>query len=95
MRTIWKFPVPFSGGNIIMPKGAKVLTLQMQYGVPTLWAEVDPDATIDEIHHLVVYGTGHLIDPGAGNYLGTFQEPPFVWHAYDTIVSPQAHENTA
>ena len=89
MRKIWKFPAPFPNGNIVMPKGAKVLTLQMQDGVPTLWAEVDPDAP-DEIHHLVTYGTGHPVDPGAGSYIGTYQSPPFVWHVYDASGSPQA-----
>ena len=82
MRTIWKFPVPFPGGDIAMPKGAKILTLQMQQGVPTLWAEVVPDG-LNEIHHLVIYGTGHPIHSGSGSYIGTFQDPPFVWHVYD------------
>ena len=88
MKTIWKFPVPFPHGDIIMPKGANVLALQIQHGIPTLWAEVDPDNP-NETHHLAIYGTGHPIDPGAGSYIGTFQSPPFVWHVYDASGSPK------
>ena len=91
MRTIWKFPVPFLSGDIVMPKGAKVLGLQLQQDVPTLWAAVDP-GNPNEIHHLVTYGTGDPIDPKAGSYIGTFQIPPFVWHVYDVSGSLQATE---
>lgn len=45
-RVVWKFPLrdphqaqvePFS---VLLPEGASILSLQIQGGMPTLWAEV-------------------------------------------------------
>lgn len=83
MRTIWKFPlVPESEFTLLrMPEGAVVRAFAMQDGIPTVWAEVDPDASrVNRRFHIA--GTGFAIPPGA-TYRGTTQDPPFVWHLYE------------
>ena len=56
-----------------MPVGAKLLTVQVQDGMPQLWALVDEEAAI-ETRTFATYGTGNPMpdgDPGA--YVGTYQ----------------------
>ena len=88
MKTIWKFQILFLiKGNLTMPEKAKIVSVQMQGEIPTLWAEVDTDAPVEK-RQFVFYGTGHRQDEGC--YIGTFQSPPFVWHLYEVIRSSQA-----
>lgn len=56
-----------------MPVGAKILTVQVQNGIPCMWAMVDPDASTEEVT-IRVHGTGHPIcDSAKLEYIGTFQ----------------------
>lgn len=72
--------------EIEMPKGAHILTVQVQHGYPTIWAIVDPEQP-KEIRHLRLFGTGHPldIDPAASRYIGTFQLDMgnFVGHLFE------------
>ena len=78
--TIWKYPFSIAYAFMLeMPKGAVVICVQVQAGVPTLWAEVNPSNQTEYVRFRIV-GTGHLLP--LGQYLGTFQQPPFVWHLY-------------
>lgn len=44
-RTIWKYDLgPTDYQTFEMPRGAEVLSVQMQKGEPVLWALVDPHA---------------------------------------------------
>lgn len=73
METIYKYPLLTTGvQNIQMPKGAEVLTLQTQFGVPTIWAKVNP---VNRMEDFAVFtlGTGHpLVEGMATKYLGTY-----------------------
>jgi hypothetical protein len=55
-----------------MPKGAEILSVQIQKGRPCIWALVDPDAQ-SEVRRLCVRGTGHTLKGNEGRYIGTFQ----------------------
>jgi hypothetical protein len=76
--------------DIPMPRGAVVLTVQLQRGVPCLWARVDP-ANPRERRRFRIFGTGHELpnEPGGGRwhgrYVGTFQMAggDLVWHLYE------------
>ncbi len=73
MKTIWKFPLKVEDEQTInMPIGAKILCVQMQGNVPTLWAVVDETAA-KEPKKIYCHGTGHYINPDATVYLGTVQ----------------------
>lgn len=73
-RTVWKFPIPWppSASTVFvdMPMGATMLTVQLQYGVPCIWAKVDPLAP-HESRRIAIVGTGHGAPPDSSQYLGT------------------------
>lgn len=86
-RAVWKFPLEAAAlrGEVAvdMPLASKVLTLQVQHGTPTLWAEVileEPRRT--ETRRFVVHGTGHTV-PWDCEYVGTWLDGAFVWHLYE------------
>lgn len=48
-----------------------------------LWAEVQPAAGLVE-RTFRILGTGHNMPEGVPlAYVGTVQQPPFVWHVYE------------
>ena len=87
MRSIWKFQFGASNRPALrMPDGAKVLSVQMQDSLITLWAEVDTTA-VNEDRFFRVFGTGFDMPREMGHsdvYLGTVQDADgFVWHVYE------------
>ena len=83
-RTIHKYPIATPLAGIAAPRGWRVLTVQMQDDVPTIWAEVNPDAVWDT-HLIEVVGTGHPLPDEPRTYLGTVQRGPLVWHVYEVV----------
>ena len=82
-REIWKYPLEHgTEQHIRMPKGAEVLTVQIQNDHVCMWAEVSPDEPLEERRFHVI-GTGHRMPADAWHYLGTIQQGPFVWHIYE------------
>lgn len=69
-----------------MPAGASVLCVQIQIATPCLWAIVDAEAPKVE-RWFRIYGTGHPMnkDSHAGNYVGTFQYGPLVFHVFENV----------
>lgn len=89
-QQIWKFQIQIKDTQkVTMPYGAKILCVQMENGVPCLWAlvntneaEVDQrwDRTID------IFGTGHsIMDLFTRTYIGTVQMEggALVWHVFE------------
>ncbi|HDY86983.1 MAG TPA: hypothetical protein ENH82_02575 [bacterium] len=73
-KTIWKYAVLIQDTQKIeMPKGAKLLTVQVQRGIAFIWAMVNPMNT--EVERIIkMVGTGHdLSEQIMGDYIGTFQ----------------------
>lgn len=73
---VWKWPVPIIDVfEIDMPKGARILSVQVQRGEPQVWGLVDPSAP-KETRTFVLLGTGNvhasrlIVDC---DYVGTFQ----------------------
>lgn len=94
-RTIWKFPIPNMGEfSLNMPMGAKMLTVQMQGNVPTIWAEVDPKApTVD--YGFAAHPTGGTpFDTTWAEYIDTFQmlDGALVFHLYYLSSWRRSHE---
>lgn len=85
MRTIWKFPLEvIDEQRVEMPEGAEILCVQVQAGVPCLWAVVIPDAAKVK-RTIAVYGTGHPMKvKRADTYIGSFQLQGgfLVFHVY-------------
>jgi hypothetical protein len=86
VRTIHKYTVETEDSfTLDMPQGAEVLCVQLQHGVPQIWALVEDDAP-RQTRSFAVRGTGH--DCGglsAGQYIGTYQlvEGSFVGHVFE------------
>lgn len=88
MKTIYKYPLAITDmQTILMPKGAKVLTAQLQKGELMLWAMVDTDPILPKDARLFfIYGTGHPVaDTDTQRYLTTFQlsDGALVFHLFE------------
>ena len=80
---IWKYPFEITDlFDLLLPLGARVLSVGMQGEQPCLWAMVEPSNT-PEARSFAVVGTGHPLPSGTATYLDTFQQPPFVWHLFE------------
>lgn len=84
MRKIYKYELPVDGGIITIKQCIiKILSIQEQYGIPVMWAIVDPDNEAVEPLEITAIGTGWELPTGLDNYLGTAQdEHGFVWHYF-------------
>jgi hypothetical protein len=85
MATIYKYPLEPGRTQLNLPRGAQVLTVQMQHGSPCLWAKVDPMQPT-EPRTFDVYGTGHQMpDDPRLLYVATFQMDggALVWHVFE------------
>lgn len=86
MRTIWKFPFENMGMfGLDMPKGAEILTVQVQGGIPCIWEMVDPGQEKKK-RTIVIHGTGHPIQQAEEKkYIGTYQEMQgeLIWHVFE------------
>jgi hypothetical protein len=84
-KVIWKFELPLTdGGDILMPDGAVLLSVQMQSGVPVLWAIVDPTGE-PKARRFCFIGTGHNFNDVNLIFVGTVQQTPFVWHLFEIL----------
>lgn len=84
--TIWKFQLKTVAVQAVsMPPDAKILSVQDQYGIPCLWAVLDPDAqTVQRC--IEIFGTGHEVPTAERNYIGTVQDADgFVWHVFERL----------
>lgn len=90
MNAIWKFPIKALQARFAlnMPKGAEILSVQMQGGVPTIWASVDPHNG-EIAREFAIVGTGHQEVTRYHHYLGTVQDGMFVWHVFEIIIDPE------
>ena len=84
-KSIWKYTLDVTDEqSVVLPSGSRLLTVQVQNEIPTIWAEVDTEALDRERYTLRTYGTGHWVDDDPGVYLGTYQlmEGRLVFHVY-------------
>lgn len=73
-KTIWKYEISPEKVSIEMPKGAEILSVQIQDGNPCIWALVNPKNEPKE-KVIEIFRTGHEIpcDGIVRNFIGTFQ----------------------
>ncbi len=87
MKTIWKYELQIIDRQILkIPFEAEILTVQVQYDTPVLWALVETDNQLDE-KIIEIIGTGNLIyQPEIGRvYIATFQlhKGGFIGHVFE------------
>lgn len=75
VEKIFKYPIEVTDEQIVLlPTGAKILTIQNQGEIPCLWALVNPTVPRDMAITIRIYGTGHdVIDSDSLEYISTFQ----------------------
>jgi hypothetical protein len=83
MKTIYKYPLNSHDCTLQLPKGAEILTVQLQNQIPTLWALVNP-MTVTEERHICIVGTGWDVEDTM-KYITTYMDGYFVWHAFELI----------
>lgn len=84
MQTVYKYLVPLSRTTTVnLPQGAKVLKFGEQHGSLYLWAFVNPEAPLHQVHYEIRgTGTGDVGD--VGRYLDTVQAGEYVWHIFES-----------
>ena len=87
MKRVYKYPLEVNDEvSVNMPKGARVLSVQVQNGRPCLWAAVDPCETSQEERRFRIAGTGHPIeDDVVDGFIGTIQmyDGRLVFHVFE------------
>lgn len=85
MKTIYKYELEGRHVTMLkMPKGANVVSFDMQNGKYCIWAIVNTEAPMEERFFSVV-GTGWEIEDNEC-YIGMVQDGAFVWHCLEVQV---------
>lgn len=89
MKTIWKYPLTVVDEvEVEMPMSAEILALQMQHGVPCLWALVAQNNPPVK-RRFKLYGTGHDVDSRftKEHHVGTYQmhNGALVFHLFEIL----------
>ena len=90
MKRIFKYQLEKTDLQIVeMPKGADILCVQLQHGIPCIWALVDENQE-KENRYIETFGTGHYI--GSVNnrkYISTIQfyHGNLVFHYFERLVN--------
>lgn len=85
MQEIYKYEVEIGQRNVVkMPENAQILSVQMQHGIPVIWALVDPQF-LEEKRRFEFVGTGHDIEFDTTKYIGTVQlnNGAFIFHLFE------------
>lgn len=86
---IRKYPLAVVDTQYVrMPKGATLLSAQVQEGLPMLWALVDEESTEYKDRQIQTFGTGQPIVK-AGKYLNTYQLGGLVLHVFDARINTE------
>ena len=86
-QTIWKFTLEIQDVQTIrMSIGAEILTVQIQYGKPCLWAVVDGSA-LKEPRFIQIYETGQAMIGMSWDrkYIATIQIGQTVYHVFEYV----------
>lgn len=86
MKRVYKYPLDIQDEVVVfMPKGARVLSVQVQNGSPCIWAAVDQNEPLEE-RWFRIAGTGHPIqDDVVDGFIGTIQlyDGKLVFHIFE------------
>lgn len=82
MKTIWKYALETVGTQeSMMPTGAQVLSVGLQHGKICVWVLIDDERPVQMVQFAIV-GTGNHCWCSTWPFIGTVQQPPFVWHVF-------------
>lgn len=84
-KLILELPINNEPVRAGLPRGAKVIHVNQQYGNPAIWFMFDNDALYSgetDMRTFRVIATGQVC-PERAKYLGTSHCNPFVWHIFE------------
>lgn len=81
MKTIRKYPI--DNGSIQMVEGAKIISLQVEDGLPYIYALVDSDAHVDWKVFVIIKSEMPILETFEYKYIGTFQARFETYHAFE------------
>lgn len=86
MKRIFKYEIYYSPGgtfNTTLPKGARILSVGVQAGVPVIWALVDTDAPAEPVQFLTLWtGKDASVLKDTDEFIGTFTQKGLVYHLW-------------
>ena len=85
-KKVWKYTIPISDYHLIsMPLGAEILSFQLQYNVPTLWALVDTSKGRIQERRFKLVETGRNITERGLKYIGTIKmvDDKLIYHLFE------------
>ena len=86
MLTVHKFPIPIADYSTIdMPERAKILSVDIQYDKPMMWALVDTTAPFEQ-RHFRFAGTGHALQENVV-FIGSLHmyNGALIFHVFELI----------
>ena len=85
MAKVYKYPID---GKIMLPKGAKILTVCSKADGNFLYAQVPDTETEKESHYFYVVPTGISFDDTGCTYIGSIIEGDYyIYHIYEVDAS--------
>lgn len=85
-KIIYKYPISGLQAKYLVPKGAKVLSVQHQERVTQVWMEIPCPEADKECREFFMVPTGQMFDADKAVYLATVQEHDgFVGHVYERV----------
>lgn len=90
-KVIWKYRLELQDQQFVeMPPNARILCVQIQQSIPTIWAMVDSDSREREKRSILIVPTGYE-QPALGgfiNYIGTIQTAggSLVFHVFEDMI---------
>jgi hypothetical protein len=93
VQRVLKYPVKIADTfQLFMVPGSRVVHVDVQNGVPVMWAIVPTGDASQELRTFHVRGTGHGIEDGL-RYLGSLQlhDGAFVGHLFEPIEGAIPH----
>jgi hypothetical protein len=87
MQTVYKYGIPLEDYfDLELPKNAQILTVQVQYEEPYIWALVNNELSTEK-RKFRLAGTGHPIRDKELKYIGSFQleNGRFVGHLFEVV----------
>lgn len=90
MQRVYKYQLPMNDWvSITMPAGAEPLCVEVQNGLPCLWARITVDNP-PAVHHFRIAGTGHDLGSNVGRHLGSvlLHDGALVLHVFSEAQQP-------
>jgi len=91
-EVIFKYPLKTMVSIIEIPASAKILCVQMQHGVATIWVQLAKDDPTTKRSFAFV-GTGSELPSQCKTYIGTIQDDGYVWHIYEIDIANEVGGN--